>query len=258
MSVPLTAGGNPNWRKQRVERARAWALARKEAGLGFEPMPRPDGLMPNDDPLVVCSPLQWDGRRWQVWCLLHDGKTSKEAAEIAGISYEKVKEWRTLWLIRYGRHIKTTKVSQTKRDQGYKLTPETSTPVIRRSAASEELDEAGAQVISMIQRYLRMVGEDQERLLAMSPAEALKLLELGEKAFEAAARLQHTGTLGVSGGPNSSAKAALTGLTGGRKTGSKTNSTIDPSAASAGLSGLKSTLSKFQQAREAAQESAAG
>lgn len=248
-SVPRTSGGAPDWRKQRIQRAEAWVAARREAGLELEKAPRPDGIMPIDSEFEVASPLVWTGERWQAWQLLHEGHSSRVVAEMMNRRKDTITEWRSLWYIRYGTRITVSRHAQTKADRRYKLAPDPSSPEIRRDKAAEELDEVGAQVVSTVQRYLRMMGDDADRLMAMSPKEAGDLLSLGQRVFELSAQLQSgQGIAPRAGGigADSSARAALTGLSGGRKRGSKS---IDPAAASGGLTSLKGTLQRYQDAR---------
>ena len=253
-----------SWKQQRINRAEAWVAARKAAGLPLERAPRPDGVMPVDDPEEVCPPLIWTGERWQAWVMLHDGQSSRMVSEAMNKQKATIDEWRRLWFIRYGLRIKTTQAAQTTVDRRYKLAKDETSPEYRRRMATEELDEAGAQTISLLQRYLRMVGDDENRLLAMSPKEAGELLTLGQRVFELATQLQAGQGIapGRSGaGSDSSAKLALTGLTGGRKRGSKSSSAVDPAAASAGLTSLRGTLTRYRDAVAAHdddEESAAG
>ena len=56
--IPRTSGGNVNYRAPRLGQVEAWIAARKAQGIGFEPMPDPNGPMPIDDPVEICAAFQ--------------------------------------------------------------------------------------------------------------------------------------------------------------------------------------------------------
>lgn len=150
--------------------------------------PYPAGPMPTNDPPGTPAQWRWTKRRWEVYCTLHHGHTTRETAKICGYSKFTVEALRYTWNKRYGLSINTKAPEEALNNPLYLK------PMVHVEEASEQVvidhHVAGEQARQVVQRFLAQfvdeTAESKARLAKLTPAEVKAIQEIGLNAERAA------------------------------------------------------------------------
>jgi hypothetical protein len=214
-------------------------------GVAIEAPPLPSDEMPISP---HGTPSPWTPQRWEIWCLLHEGYSSKQVAKQIGCNIDTVSKLRTVWRRRYGMGITPMRAGSRIRDVRYK-NPTSSlgrSPEIRSIEVIEELDQLALNARQIVQGWFDSLLDPNKpgRVDNLNPDDIKKIQEIGFNSQKAAMEL--LSPVSTEKPKGSSASAAMKGLNGAAPRGRKGDA-----AASAGsvASDLRTQLTRFREAK---------
>lgn len=221
--------------------------------------PYPAGPMPlGQDPPEIPAAWRWSKRRWEVYCLLHHGYTSKSAAAELGMFWGTIERYRSVWKKRFDLNITARAPEDCLTDPRYQKPRDVAQVEGAEEISEEEHLTAALMARSVVNNYLKRftagTPEATAALAKLSPAEVKAIQEIGMTA-ERAARGDLAPAKGRTAAkapdPKTPAQSAMQGLSKpvvrkGRK---------GEAAESAGgtVSDLRSQLAKFRDAVNSAE-----
>lgn len=227
-----------------------------------EPLPFPDrGNMPVDG-LEVQPSWRWNAQRWEAYCLLHEGHTTRSAAEKMGLYFDTISNYRRSWKERYGVSITAKSIAQVHSDPRYHR-PLPTEPEARAELIGAEHDAVALMARQVVAKWLnQFAGDDAAtaaRISELSHTEVKAIQEVGltaQRAAMEAARAAQEPSGAPAGGSRvpgaASASKATRGLT--KPVVRKGQKGAAAEGAGATVLALRGQLDQFRQARAANEE----
>lgn len=188
------------------------ALARPLlAETSFEGMPFPDRDAMPIDPPTVPKRMRWNARRWEAWCLLHEGHTTDSCAATMNLNRDTISNYRMMWKERFGVPITAKSVHEVSLDPRYKRPAGQGT---KTDEVHEEFDEVALSARAVTVKWLAQFLGDQgsTRVANLTPAEVKAIQDIGLTAQKASLELQGATAAPAGAKPTTPAGKAVQGL----------------------------------------------
>ena len=173
--------------------------------------PWPGGDMPVDRP--DSAKPRWNNRRWVVWRLLHQGYTSRQAAEAAGYkNIESVRMLRKEWKTRYGVNIAANSWDEVLHDPLY-AKPVTADDIEEKVSHDHLVIGVNARALTQawLNEFLGDGNEAKARRARLTATEVSKIQEIGLSAERASQGLLEAPTKGKAAPPTPAEPKTATG-----------------------------------------------
>lgn len=170
----------------------------EKAMTRYEAAPYPDPkVMPVDTPDIPVR-LRWNAKRWEAYCLLHEGHTTAQTAKKIGVYLDTVTRYRTRWRERYGITITAERIEHVNSDPRYRKPGGTDAVTLM---ASEEFDHLARQSRSVVSVWLGQFegvsDESRERIQGLSHAEVKAIQDIGLTAQKASIEMARAKADGI-------------------------------------------------------------